>query len=392
VLAFAFPSAAAAGTTATEQIAALNAQREANGIPGGIVEQPQWTEGCRKHMAYIAANGGVLTHEEDPDKPGYTPEGASAGLHSVLAPDPVAFGPGGNAFETAPLHLMQTLAPALAQMGVSAGCATTTPGYDRPATRPSLFTYPGDGSGGVARSETASEMPFVPGDFAGLPQGTTTGIHLLVMSLGTGTGRLTSATLSGPDGPLEVRTVDNATPQLVGYMPPGGIIIPLKPLAVDATYTASATFHPDDGAPLSRTWQFSTGAFAAGAAVPAVADAVEPDAAAAAAPAPAPLRLETLRPSSRSVPFALRVDRALVGRQARVSIQRLVRTCSGAICRNQPVGRRTVSYIGRLASRQTIRAPRPSSGRAIRVSVLTQAYVVGGVTYPRVETTARWSP
>jgi hypothetical protein len=392
VLAFAFPSAACAATTATEQIAALNAQREANGIPGGIVEQPEWTEGCRKHMAYIAANGGVLTHEEDPANPGYTPEGASAGLHSVLAPDPVAFGPRGNAFETAPLHLMQTLAPALAQMGVSAGCATTTPGYDRPATRSSLFTYPGDGSSDVARSETASEMPFVPGDFAGLPQGTTTGVHLLVMSLGTSTGRLTSAALSGPDGPLEVRTVDNATPRLVGYMPPGGIVIPVKPLAVDATYTASATFHPDDGAPLSRTWQFSTGASVMSDAVPAAADAVQPDASAPAAPAPGQLRLETLRPSSRSVPFALRVDRALVGRQARVSIQRLVRDCAGEICRNRPVGRRAVSYIGRLASRQTIRAPRPASGRAIRVAVLTQAFFRDGVLYPAVRTTGHWSP
>ena len=90
--------------------------------------------------------------------------------------------------------------------------------------------------------------------------------------------------------------------------------------------------------------------------------------------------------------FTLRADRSLVGRQARVSIQRLVRDCSGAVCRNRPLERRTVSYIGRLAARQKITAARPAAGRAIRVIVLTQAYVVGGVLHPRVETIARWSP
>ena len=62
--------ATAAATSAADQIAALNAQREANGIPAGIVEVPDWSEGCRLHMAYIEANGGTLTHEEDKSKPG----------------------------------------------------------------------------------------------------------------------------------------------------------------------------------------------------------------------------------------------------------------------------------------------------------------------------------
>ncbi|MDX6679599.1 MAG: hypothetical protein QOE31_3651, partial [Solirubrobacteraceae bacterium] len=52
--------ATARAATAAEQIAALNAQRAANGIPAGIVEQPDWTRACRDHMAYIAANGGTL--------------------------------------------------------------------------------------------------------------------------------------------------------------------------------------------------------------------------------------------------------------------------------------------------------------------------------------------
>ena len=393
-LALVLPGVASATTlSATEQIAALNAQREAHGIPAGIVERPEWSEGCRRHMAYIAANGGELTHDEQPGNPGYSPEGAKAGELSVLAPGPYAFGPRGNAFETAPLHLMQTLAPALDEMGVWGGCATTGLGDDRTTTQPALYTYPGDGSTGVARSETASELPFVPGDFVGLPQGTTTGVHLLVMSLGTNSGRLTSAALSGPDGPVAVRTVDNTTPSLVGFMPPGGIVIPVAPLAADATYTASATFGPDDGAALSRTWQFSTGRSLASAARPAQPPAPPAQhAAAAAGPKPGLLRLAAPRPAKRSVAFTLTADRSLIGRQARVSIQRLKRDCRGEICRNRPLGRRTTSYIGRLAARQTISAPRPASGRAIRVIVLTQAYALGDVLHPNAETTGRWSP
>ena len=395
-LVLALPASAAAAPAA-EQIAALNAQREANGIPGGIVEQPDWSEACRRHMAYIAANGGDLTHEEQPGKPGYTADGALAGLRSVLSPDPTAFGPQGNSFETAPLHLMQTLAPALSKLGVWAGCATTGLGMDRAAAQPALFTYPGDGTTGVARSMTASEMPFVPGDFVGLPQGTTTGVHLFVMSLGTAPGRLESATLNGPSGPVAVRTVDNATPRLVGFMPPGGIIVPVAPLDDDASYTASATFQPDDGAPLSRMWSFGTGSAAprssAGAAAQSAAAAPAAPAAAATPAAPEPaLRLSKARPSPRSVAFTLSVDRALVGRRARLSLRRLVRVCDGDVCRNRPLGRRTTTVIGRLAARQTVTTPRPATGRAVRVIVQTQAFTRGGVSYPAARVSGRWSP
>nr|MBA3746659.1 hypothetical protein [Solirubrobacterales bacterium] len=253
------PALAHAGT-ASEQITALNAQREAHGIPAGIVERPDWSEGCRRHMEYIAANGGTLTHEEQPDRPGYTVNGAMIGPRSVLSPEVEAFGAAGNAFETAPLHLMQVLAPALTQMGVWGGCATTSLGYSRKPAKAELFSYPGDGVGGVRESEIAAEAPFVPGDLVGLPMGTTTGPHVYVMSFGTGPGYLQSATIDGPGGPLELRVVDNETPRLEGLMPPGGILIPVAPLAASATYNAAVTFQPREGGqPLTRRWSFSTG-------------------------------------------------------------------------------------------------------------------------------------
>ena len=86
-------------------------------------------------MAYIAANGGTLTHEEDKSSPGYTKEGDEIGRRAVLTPLDDAFNAQGNAFEFAPLHLMQVLSPMLSRMGVWGGCATTNAGYDRKADR-----------------------------------------------------------------------------------------------------------------------------------------------------------------------------------------------------------------------------------------------------------------
>ena len=54
----------------------LNAQRALNGIPANLTLSPALSDGCAKHTAYIALNGGGLTHSEEPAKPGYTAEGA----------------------------------------------------------------------------------------------------------------------------------------------------------------------------------------------------------------------------------------------------------------------------------------------------------------------------
>ena len=51
-----------------------------------------------------------------------------------------------------------------------------------------------------------------------------------MLAWGVGDGRLTHATLAGPHGPVAVRTVDDETPGLTGYLPPGGIVIPVRPL------------------------------------------------------------------------------------------------------------------------------------------------------------------
>ena len=273
--AFSLP-AAARGADAAGAIAALNAQRAANGIPAGIVENPDWSAKCVAHANYLVANGGQLAHAEDPAKPGYSQDGDWAGTNSVLAISRW-WDDGTNPFEHAPIHLMQTLTPTLEVTGAGSagliGCMTTWPGYTRPAPpAPTLLSYPGDGRVDVPPAETAAEMPFVPGDFAGLPQGTRTGPHLYALAWGAGRGRISAASLTGPAGPVAVRTVDNTTPELGGYLPSGGIVIPVSPLAARSTYTASVTFagRRDQSAPetvVARTWSFQTAGQAPGASV-----------------------------------------------------------------------------------------------------------------------------
>ncbi len=382
-LVLAVPATAGAATPAATQIAALNAQRAAHGIPAGIVEVPAWSEGCRKHMSYIAANGGRLTHEESPASPGYSADGAEVGRRAVITPLADAFTASANAFESAPLHLMQTLAPALSRMGIWGGCATTNLGYDRRASTARIYTYPGDKARGFYAAEQASELPATPGSFVGLAQGTTTGPHLLVMTLGTEPGRIMAATLTGPGGLVDIRTVDNLTPGLAGYMPPGGMIIPAQPLAPATTYTATATFMPAGARlPLARVWSFTTAA---------PVTPVAASSAASGASYPTTLRIGQARRVGRSVRFTLAAGASLVGERARVTIYRVARSCAGGKCRDRQKGRKVVSAIGRLAARQTILAPRPGRGRAVVVVVQTRAFERSGLAYAASTAVGRWA-
>ena len=262
------PAAATRAATGEEAVARLNAQRAAHGIPTGIAHNPEWSRWCALHNEYQRLNGGGLTHEEDPSKPGYTPEGAEAGRTSVLSrgDDWNSVNP----WETAPIHLHQTLAPRLDAMGVddSGGyvCATTLMSRNRPApAENTVYTYPGPGA--VHRfAETASESPYTPGERVGIPAGTETGPYIYVSVDGPqltefSEARIVSASLTGPDGGVELRTVDNHTDGLEGYLPPGGELIPLHPLRPRSAYTASVGLVARAGGsdvPFARTWSFST--------------------------------------------------------------------------------------------------------------------------------------
>ena len=262
------PAAAARAATGEEAVARLNAQRAAHGIPAGIAHNPEWSRWCALHNEYQRRNGGELTHYEDPAKPGYTPEGAEAGMSSVLSrgDDWNTINP----WETAPIHLHQTLAPRLDAMGVDDSdgyvCATTLLSRNRPAPGSNLvYTYPGPGT--THRfAEKAAESPYTPGERVGIPAGTETGPYIYVSVDGPqltefSNARIVSASLTGPDGGVELRTVDNHTDGLENYLPPGGELIPVAPLRPRSTYTASVSLVARAGGsdiPFERTWSFST--------------------------------------------------------------------------------------------------------------------------------------
>ena len=244
-------------TTSAQAIAWLNTQRSDNGIPAGVTDEPAWDADCASHVAWERLNPQAANpHIEELGTPGYTEGGAWAGANSVLGGNfrITTRYPWGaeNGWELAPIHLMQLLAPALSVTGYSPGCMVTLGGWQRPnSTVPQLFTYPGNGTSFIYASERAEEWPFTPAPFVGLKQGATTGPYLYVLSWGAGAGRITAASLTGPAGPVAVDTVDNETTGSLGdlgaYLPPGGMLIPVRPLIVGVTYTATATFAPQQG-------------------------------------------------------------------------------------------------------------------------------------------------
>ena len=123
------------------------------------------------------------------------------------------------------------------------------------------FTYPGNGVRGVPPSEAAQELPFVPGQFVGIPEGRTTGRELFVYlnragQPGQAQVKILSASLRGPRGAVAIRTVDNTTPTIGPYLT-GGILIPVKPLAPRTTYTARVAI-ADGSATIRHTWRFTT--------------------------------------------------------------------------------------------------------------------------------------
>lgn len=264
--------ARAHAATARQTLALLNAQRSANGIPAGITEDAAWSADCASHDHYMALNH-ALTHDERAGNPGYTAGGAFAGKNSVLSQS--ADWDSGNPYEYAPLHLDQLLAPRLLRLGSADAegfsCTTTFPGWTRADPHePTVYTYPGDGAT-IYASEVAHELPWTPGDLVGLSQPSRTGPALIVLAdapaqtpIGN-SATLTAASLTGPTGAVQVRTVDGTTalPQggsfatLAPYIAPGGFIIPVRPLIPNTTYRAHVIVS-FAGARIVHDWSFTT--------------------------------------------------------------------------------------------------------------------------------------
>jgi hypothetical protein len=255
-----------AAVTPGQIVGKLNAQRVANGIPGGIALNAPGTLGCEHHVRYEELNGITWTHQETPGKAGFTKDGQLAGLGGDQS-----YTSGwefGNPFENLPLHMATLMAPGLGQIGTYESgrrvCMDISVGGGRQFANDTLFAYPGNGRTGVVTSQAVhGEWPASPGDVVGLPQGRTTGPTIYVFSVGPwqyeGAFHLAHAKLAGPGGPVTVRVVDPAAhPKIRPYVAPGVFfLIPVSPLRPRTRYTATVTVAGTNDT-ISKTWRFTT--------------------------------------------------------------------------------------------------------------------------------------
>ena len=165
---------------------------------------------------------------------------------------------------------MQLLAWDLEYTGAAPGCMVTLgdPRREWDGATLELYSYPPDGQTGWRLKERADEGPFSPGDLVGLPRGTVTGPHIYIIasSFFTVGGRIAEAWMTDERGRgVQIRHVDSTTRRgnlAIGpYMPPGGILIPVRPLRPRTTYTVHVEFELDWDPPLraERTFRFTTG-------------------------------------------------------------------------------------------------------------------------------------
>jgi hypothetical protein len=241
-------------------LAALNAQRQANAIPA-VTESALWSARCSAHIAYEAQNS-YMGHDEDAASSGYSADGALGGVWSSQSVN--SSWANGNPWENAPWHLHFMLSPTITQVGFAEekgfNCMGAGDGdlpvNPMPAQDTFVFYGYSPTGGTVPYAQTAFEAPQTPGEFVGIPRGTKTGPNLMIWGLSPDDAlpdgtfgppplvRLASATLTGPQGPVEVRVVNDTNDPAVTES--FGIVIPVKPLEPNASYTLTATF---DSAP-----------------------------------------------------------------------------------------------------------------------------------------------
>jgi hypothetical protein len=238
---------AARAASVQKIITLLNAQRAANGIPAGVVENPVWSVACQLHNAYEHRYN-ALGHSEAEGKPGYSSAGNLIAQTSVLAQG-IYWGPphrNGNPYDNAPFHLFDLLNPRINSVGAADsegfGCVEIELGALRPASpSPRGYSYPGNGRRNIPVSQRASEQPEAPAQALGL--GTrATGPNMFVYFDGPWTNgsraQITSATLRSARGGVPLRWIDNTTSNLLA--PTGAILVPTGKLRPRTRYSVSA--------------------------------------------------------------------------------------------------------------------------------------------------------
>jgi hypothetical protein len=305
------PAVAAAAPTPDQAAAELDVWRtEIGELPVASATDAALNTGCAHHDNYEHLNGNALNHVEAMGDPGFTTDGAQAGIDSVLAeasggaPD-AALLPG-PVWDSGVFHRAALLEPRLALTGFDSSAfgglafecmwiqnqssqdPATVMDNTRTTSGLTLFPSPANGAYDVpTRFPAGSESPD-PAQETGVPPGATLGWLLNVEINGPwANGEFgffvfahgVTATLA-PDG------TTNDVPVVVSQCGPSGCggaggtsegnffdggfgIFPTQPLAANTTYRvvltggtvtdASVNPHVNDPIPAGFSWCFSTG-------------------------------------------------------------------------------------------------------------------------------------
>jgi hypothetical protein len=256
------PTAAPAkDATPSQIIKRFNKERKANGFPK-VKLNKTWSKRCKKHNAWMKRNK-VLQHDEIPGTPGYSKDGAWAGMNSVLSQDTTWLR--GQPWLNAPIHLNQMLSPMLKRAGAheskDRNCFTTFVGYNYSGPRPRtqrVYRYPKV----APYAQSAYEFPHSPQHWIGIKDERKTGPYIYVFWDGPAPelGILKSARMTGPNGgKVKVKVLNARTHSGDGYFlaPNSGFVLPPRPLQKNADYSVSVTFTTDRGVTPKRSFKAS---------------------------------------------------------------------------------------------------------------------------------------
>lgn len=257
-----------------EWLSRLNAYRAMAGLPP-VAEEPAWRDGCEKHARYMVKND-VITHQEDPGNPWYTPEGDTCGRNANIMVSSSATAPDSYAIDVwmqAPFHAVGMLDPRLTRVGYGSyreadggwqmGAALDIlRGWGSSVADVSFpIRWPGDGSITPLRAFQVGEYPDPLAHCRYTPP---TGLPILLL-LGTGsiTPQVTGHALWRDGVPVEHCVFDETTYQpgdpnqeQVGRQILNSrdaiVLIPKDPLSPGSRYTVSITVNGQ-----TYTWSFS---------------------------------------------------------------------------------------------------------------------------------------
>jgi len=215
---------------------------------------------CLKHIEYLKKNGliegnsGVSLHNEDPGKPGYTPEGAEAGKHGDIFPQVPTLRVAIQGWYQTVWHAVPIVDPGLKTFGGGIKFNMAVLYFNgRDYYGGPTLPYPPDGAVGIPRS--FCELGEIPNPVPGSDYGKGTGIPVFVR----GGGNVESVVMADPSGRGVAGTTSSpAKPANPQWPTNSGVscFIPSKPLAPMTTYKVTFKF-ADSATPV--TWSFTTG-------------------------------------------------------------------------------------------------------------------------------------